>query len=433
MENIEENILKIYKEKNVRLYILYKMLANDLLFYYSISYLFLVNFKGFTTSQVVFADAFYPLLKLIFQVPCTILIQKIGKKNSLIFANLGVATYTLLTIGSVNTLTLILANAFLAFGFVVKGMAESNLLFDSIEESDKKRELFSKYEGRSWALYYLTDAISALFAGFLFTLNPYLPMTLSLTISIITVLINLKFHEISGLEDTPKTQSPTIMKEIKIYFKDLTQAFKYISKSSRLRALILFNGFFASILSLTNTLQKSLLNDANISSESFGIIFAVISVIACLASSSTVYIHKKLHNKTLSVFGISYLISMILSAAVILLDLPLFLMYYILLIMTTIQYFIRGPFYTLIQQYLNSFCNSSMRLKIYSAKALVEFITATLLSLASSVVLDYFSNSVTVLWIGGISFIIMIVLINYMSTRVGLNPEDYSKKDIFCK
>lgn len=433
MESAKENILKLHKQKNVRLYILYKMLANDLLFYYSISYLFLVNFKGFSTSQIVFADAFYPLLKLFFQVPCTILIQKIGKKNSLIFANLGVAIYILLTIGSINTFTLILANVFLAFGFVVKGMAESNLLFDSIEESDKKRELFSKYEGRSWALYYLTDAVSAVVSGFLFTFNPYLPMTLSLTISILAIFIVLKFHEIPVLKDNSEVQNITAIKEIKIYFKDLTQAFKYISKSSRLRALILFNALFASILSLTNTLQKSLLNDANISSESFGIIFAVISGIACLASLSTVYIHKKLRNKTLSVFGITYLISVMLSATVLLLDLPLFLMYYILLIMTAIQYFIRGPFYTLINQYLNSFCDSSMRLKIYSAKALLEFITATLLSLVSSAILSYLSNSLAILWIGSLSFIIMVILINYMSTRVGLKPEDYSKKDIFCK
>ena len=79
MENISESNIKLHKKRNRKLFVLYKFLANDLLFYYTISFLFLSNVKGLSTAQIVFAESFYPIFKLFFQFPSTITIQKIGK------------------------------------------------------------------------------------------------------------------------------------------------------------------------------------------------------------------------------------------------------------------------------------------------------------------------------------------------------------------
>ena len=48
----------------------------------------------------------------------------------------------------------------------------------------------------------------------------------------------------------------------------------------------------------------------------------------------------------------------------------------------------------------------------------------------TSGLLNYFSSSYATLIVGIVSFILMIFLIKYMSTRVGLKPEEYSEKDI---
>lgn len=428
MEKTQEEKIKSYKKSNLKIMIPYKMLSFDLIFYYSISYLFLVNTKGLTTSQIVFADAFYPLFKLIFQLPCTIFIQKVGKKNSLVIASICVSFYIGLILGLVDEFTIIIANAFLAFAYVIRGMAESTLLQDSIEDTPKKGEIFSKYNGRSIALYYLIDSITAIIAGYLFVFNPYLPMTFSLIISIITIVLSSYLHDIPTPESILEAETKI---SIKTYFKELSQSFKFIAKSERLRALISFNALMASILSLTVTLQRSLLDDANVPSEKTGIIFAVMGIIAFLSSNYSVSIHNKFHNKTLVTMGIAYITSIIISASVLILDLPLFLMYYILLITLAIQFFIKGPYYTLIQRYLNSFCDSDMRLKIYSAKALIEFLIGTAISIFCSLLLKYLSNASATLVLGLISFVLIIFLANYMSSRVGLKPEEYNKKDIF--
>ena len=184
------------KAKNRKIITIYRILSYDLIFYYTISYLFLVNVKGLTTAQIVFADSFYPLFKLIFQIPCTLFIQKFGKRNSLIVSNIAVAIFVLLTIGLIDTFTMIISNFFLAFAFVIKAMAESTILYDSLEDTPNKREQFTKYEGKSAAGYFFLDAITSLGTGFLYVINPYVPLIICLLVTIFTMFLSAMLHEI---------------------------------------------------------------------------------------------------------------------------------------------------------------------------------------------------------------------------------------------
>ena len=77
-----------HKKRNVRLFPLYKMVSWDLLFYYPIIFLFLTQVKGFSPAQVLFSDAFYTLSNTFWQIPVTRLVDKVGKKNSLIVGNI---------------------------------------------------------------------------------------------------------------------------------------------------------------------------------------------------------------------------------------------------------------------------------------------------------------------------------------------------------
>ena len=48
-----------------------------------------------------------------------------------------------------------------------------------------------------------------------------------------------------------------------------------------------------------------------------------------------------------------------------------------------------------------------------------------------SILLEQFPNYIVTILIGSVGFILMLLLIKFMSTRVGLKPEQYSEKDIF--
>ena len=429
MENISESNIKLHKKRNRKLFVLYKFLANDLLFYYTISFLFLSNVKGLSTAQIVFAESFYPIFKLFFQFPSTITIQKIGKKNSLLIANLCVGIYLFLVLILNTTFELILANVFCAIGFVIKGIAESNFLFDSLENTEDKKENFSKLEGKASAVFFLIDAITALATGFLYLINPYIPMVLSCICMFLAIIITCFFREIP-ISNLQKQKNQKFSKQLKSQITDTISGFKYIIKSTRLRALILFNAILVSLLILMVTLHRSILDSVGVTSEYFGIIFAIMGIIISYSSSRSVFIHKKYHNKTLSVLGILLTFSIIITGLSTLINLPKAIMYFILLLMISISYMVKGPHYVLIKQYLNSFCDSNMRIKIYSANLFFEYICTATISMTTSLLLNYFSSSFAALIVGIISFILMIFLIKYMSTRVGLKPEEYSEKDI---
>lgn len=71
------------KQRNVQLYPRYKMFSWDMLFYYAIIFLFFTETKSILPADVLLAEAFYPLFKVILLIPATILIEKIRKKKKL--------------------------------------------------------------------------------------------------------------------------------------------------------------------------------------------------------------------------------------------------------------------------------------------------------------------------------------------------------------
>ena len=438
MKTAKEETIQRNRIYNQNLYKIYKMISWDLLFYYAISYLFLVQEKKLSTSQIILADAFYPLFKLIFQIPCTILIEKLGKKNSLILANLSLVVYLLIVMGLASTLGYIVSNIFCALGYTIKGIAESNLLYDSIENGEKKRTIFSKIDGFSSSLYYYFDAITAISAGFLFVINPYIPMILCLLCNVLSVLLSFKFKEIptdTSVSNNEDDENPyknlPFFKQLTFYIQDLKQAFKFIAQSKRLRALIIFNAVFVSFISLIITLRRSVLTELNVPNEYFGIIFAIYGLVAGFASNAASRIHKTHGNQTLTFLGLSYCISILLAGLIATLtNLPAFLVYFSVLGLFTIHSVITGPYYTLIKQYLGSFSTSTMRNKITSANLLIESLTRTFLSFLASYVTDTVESAVATLILGILFTIMLLIVLSYMKSRVGLDPEKYPKSDI---
>ena len=440
MENTltQEEIIK-NKKRNVRIYPFYKMISLDFIFYYAISFLFMSDFKGFSASTILFADAFYPLFKMLFQIPCTILIEKIGKRNSLVLGNIFLCIDILLMIGCNSILVFILSNFFFALGYILKGTIEHNILYDSLPKTEKRSKIFSRVEGISSAVFYTIDSIGATLTGFLYIVNPYIPMILCLSFCILSTLISLQFKHISYVHlDGAETDDDTDAEETNMsplestiqYLKGLSTAFKYILRSRRLNSLILFNALFSSVILLLVNLRRSLLSDLGFSAIEFGFIFAILGIIATITSAKTNLLHKTLKNRVLTYFGIHYAFSIILLAISALLNFPRSISITIILLALGTQFAIKGPYTTLIKQYLNNFSHTSMRIKIHSANILIECITSTIFTLICSFLLEKISTAYVILIIGIISFILILLTLEYMKSRVGLKPEQYKYKDI---
>ena len=78
------------KSRNIKLFPIYKMISWDLLFYYAIIFLYLVQVKQLSAPQVILADALYNVAIMFFIIPSGKIVDKFGKKNSVIIANISI-------------------------------------------------------------------------------------------------------------------------------------------------------------------------------------------------------------------------------------------------------------------------------------------------------------------------------------------------------
>lgn len=425
--NIEEK-----RNHNIKLYPIYKMFAWDLLFYFSISFLFLTEVKGFSPADVVLLDvSIYTLFKCISQLPATIITDKLGKRTSLVLGNAFVCFSVFLILICSNIYWFVLAEFFMASGYVVKSIAEANILYDALPHSDERRKLFSKIDGRGSSFYYYFNAISSLITGFLYIINPYLPVFLCFIVLAFSTYLSTRFYSLHPKEKvTNTTKTSTRLKE---YVKQLRYIFRYILKSKRLKCLIIFYALFQSLISVTNTLDRSLLSDLNVSPAYFGIIYAALSVLSGIASYSQNLFHKRFKNRVLTVFSVFFIGSCIISGLLVIMGVPFIVSIILILISFAVRAIIKGPFYTLYKRYLNSFATSTVRTKIYSTTYLFENLCGVLIAFLISRLLEFVPTATAFVLLGSVYTLVFVFLLNYMKTRVGLKPEEYKKEDIDFK
>ncbi len=413
--------IKKKKSKNIKIYPIYRMLSWDLLFYYAIIYLFFTIEKKISVSEVLQLEAYYILFKFITQIPCTILIEKIGKRKSLIIANFVLAIHMLLIIFSLNFTWLLISQILCAFSFIIKSTCESDMLYDSIERGEKRGVKFSKIEGKSTAKYYYIDAISAIISSFLFVVNPYLPLIICFLLLLASTFVSMKFEEI---------QQKYKKVRIKDELKDVVKSFKHICKSKRIISLLIFNAVFVTILKALQTLRNTALKEIGMPDQYFGIIFAILGVISGIAARNQGRIHKKYRNRTLSFMAIPLATSCLLMGLVLLSGLGNQINTPLILGLFVIQYIMKGPYYILIKQYLNNFTDSKTRVRISTVNNLFENIFVSIVLFVVSCIVEILPISKSLLIIGTISLICVVILLEYMKTTVGKKPEEYGKKDL---
>ncbi len=421
----------MFKSKtNMKLFPIYKMFSWDLLFYYAISFLFLTQEKGFSASQVISADAFYIFFKMFVQIFCIMLLDKLGNKTCLITGNILVALSIYIVIISANFSHIIIAFFVMAFGYSFKDLCESPLLYSSIPQCSDKGKIFAKIDSKGASLWYFFDGITSIIASFSFVINAYFPMYFCIACLIISALICFNFEDDNVTEPNSQESNDEeySVKGLKEYIQDTKYAFKFIFKSRRLRALLLFSIMFYSILNISSTLRSSLFVDLNVPAQYFGIFAAIYQIIASISSKKQDWFHNKFRNKTLAFFSMSMCLLFISAGIIGTINNSSSIV--IILIIFSIHYIVKGPYYTLIDKYLNSFSSKDIRNKIFSARSLVISIFSTIILQIASLIIDHFTTAQSLI-ILGISFLIgFMFTLQYMKTRVGLKPEEYKKSDI---
>ena len=246
MNNLkEEDFMDLEVQKmrktNTKIFSTYKGLAWDYLFFYTIDFLFLTQIKGISAADVVLKSTFYSFFLILMQIPANIMIDFLGRKNSIILGNVLNCIYLIIIMLSSSLADLIFGEFISSIAFSLKTIAEPSLLNESIVPSRYRSEIYAKINSKGASAYYILNAISKLIAGVLFIINPYIPIICALAITVIVVFISLLFIE--------PVQKKKVNINNKLYKKqliDIKEGFSYVVKSERLKALILCSALILS-------------------------------------------------------------------------------------------------------------------------------------------------------------------------------------------
>ena len=130
MNEEKETIRK--RKQNMKIYSLYRAISCDLIFLYAIDFLFLTQVKHISGADVVLGGAFYGIFMILFQIPASMIVDKIGTKKCMVLANICNSLFMILIIFCENLGMLIFAQFISAICFSLKDIADTTLIQYSI-------------------------------------------------------------------------------------------------------------------------------------------------------------------------------------------------------------------------------------------------------------------------------------------------------------
>ena len=420
MKKIEEAHLR---KHNMKLYTLYVIFGSDLLFYYGVKILFFSQVKHISDADIVFLSTVFLFSSLVSLVFANFINNKTSNRKTLIIGDV---------INAISMLVLIVGNGFVqmaiaemlnAVAFALKNISTGPMLEESIPKTDKKSEIFSRIDGKAYFKYCIFSAIATVVAGFLYNVNPYVPMILCLICTVISGIISFNFKEISKEQRNKQKDLIKVVKELK-------EGFTYTIKSKRIRALLLALGFMWGIFILYMTYQTTLLKNMNISAASIGVIAMFLEIIKGYGGRFANQYNKKLKNKSLTILALTVSISFIIAGMGSLLNIPFVIQIVIILAAFITIDTIRGLYMVLYKKYDNNFSNVKILPTIYTMTNIYWNLERVIITAIGSFVLTIVDVKYGFIVMGVIFIVTTILISTYMKTRLGLKIEEYSKEDL---
>jgi len=407
-------------ERNIKIFPIYKLFSYDILFYYAISILYLNGVKGINLSEIALLSSVYAIASIAWQIPSALITDKIGLKKSMIIGNIGCLLWGIIYLTAPTFKTLLLGDIACAFGFALKGTAETPFIYSSLKQAGRISE-FSKIEGRGSSFYFIAEAVACILAGYLFKVNVYLPIIFSCICILTSTILAFYTNPIRNLKTD--SLSPAERRD------ELIGGFKFIFKSKRLHALLIFAALFYGVLSLSSIYIKTFLNHLNVDSTLFGYIFAAASVLASIGSIVQEKIAKKLRNQTLATLSLIFVSSFVFLGVFSLLTTNYNVLLIVSIIIYLLQMFIRGAYRIIAKNYISNYTTSTIRSKLMSIYYLSEHLGSAALLFITSSMLDTLHIGLVYTLSGFVLSVAIIIVLNYMESRVGLKPEQYGKSD----
>lgn len=201
-------------EKSNKIYPIYYGLSSDLVFWIAINTLFLSTVKNLSAFQINSLTTISTILAIVLYFFASKIINKIGNITSVRLANLLLLLSSLLLTFSKSYFFLLLGQILYEFAFIFKAI-DSVILIKNLKYL-KKEEKYLEIKNKGTTIYSLITMIISLISGFLFNINPYLPMFICVFICTINLILSMFIVE-ADIKEEPNTKTSVKISKLVVY------------------------------------------------------------------------------------------------------------------------------------------------------------------------------------------------------------------------
>lgn len=363
---LKDNILKIYLLQGVSWF----MVAMPIIILF-------FQENGFSLTQIMTLQAIYSFSVAIFEIPSGYIADIFGRKKTIVASTI---------LSFIGYLVLSLSSGFFAFslaqiliglsGSLMSG-SNSALLYDTLLQTNNK-ELYTKVEGKNYAIGNFSEAAAGILGGFLAAISIFLPIYVQTSILFLSIPISLTLIE------------PTVYKKNKIdrSLSNIISVVQFaIIDNVRLRWLIIYSSIMG-VASLSMAwFAQPFFKEIQIPIIYFGILWAGLNLSSGITSFNSYKIEKryKMH-KILTVITIFMTMSFILLG----INFNLLGLIFIFLI-----YLLRGLITPIIRNAINEITTSEKRATVLSVRSFILRISFAICAPILGYITDNYSLTIS--------------------------------------
>ncbi len=248
--------------RTIRSYYLFSSFS-DLLIIGPIIVLFMIH-KGLSFTEIMLLQSVCALSVFFFEVPTGALADKLSRKVSLC---LGAVFYAL------GLFIYIIGHSFFAFaigeiifslGTAMKSGADTALLYDNLKHEGSENR-FQDILGKGRMYMFITQGIGSILGAFTYTIDPNLPMWISIAFMGVTIGVVLGFEE-HAYKDDAGVDPVTYMEQIR-------DSGQYALRHKKIRAVIIYAMAFFMFFRAGFWYYQPYMEAVNLPVSSFGIFF----------------------------------------------------------------------------------------------------------------------------------------------------------------
>lgn len=209
---MEQNISKI--KRSIRLYPIFYAFSADLIFFVPIDTLYLNLVKGMDASQISAMTMIGLLVCILAKNTIVKIAKKIGNANSVKVGVLMLFIASIILTFGKSFISLVMYKIIYEVAFMFWNLT-SILLRNDLIYLNKQDKYFS-VRNKAKVMYGITTMITALASGYLFNLDKYLPMYISIIMYFIIFIVSFAFYEEKVDEENDIRPTNTDNKKISI-------------------------------------------------------------------------------------------------------------------------------------------------------------------------------------------------------------------------